>query len=164
MNQEYIYIWTTLIKLIALGIITMQYSAAGRGWGDGKWYGRRRVFVPIILCLTWLMSALILQVFSLKLVGFLIMSGLIYYLCMSVGYGGNTFWEKIGRRLLYGLLLGCSPLLIAYYTGNWALYLLGICVSVGRSGVLGVWNLPKNAVYEETLIAIGSFTIPLFLI
>lgn len=164
--METIYIWTTLIKLIALGIITMVYVLCGRGWKWGNWRVKRRVVIPALLCVAWVSSVMLLKVASIQVLMAIALSWVIYYLAMSVGYGSDgTKLNALFRRFVYGFLVGCSPILIAYISHSWALYFYGVGVSVMSSVVLGVWNnIVDNAVVEESLIAIGTFTIPLFLI
>lgn len=165
MNEEFVYVWLTLLKLIALCVITTQYILAGRGIGDGKWYGRRRVFIPFILCLSWLVSSAVVGIISWFLFFLVALSFVLYFLSMSVGYGSDgTIYNALFRRFVYGLLVGGSSILIAIYSHNLSGYLLGIGISIGSSVVCGVWNPFKSAVFEEAVICLGTFTVPLFLI
>ena len=71
-------------------------------------------------------------------------------LCM--GYGGNTFGEKLFRRLIYGLALGGCALIAASAAGVWSLGFFQLALAVAVSLFLGLKN-PIHAVNEEALIA-----------
>jgi len=106
-----------------------------------------------------------LKILTLPLLTAISISWLIYYASMSVGYGSDgTTLNAIFRRSVYGLLVGASPILIAWHMNMWGLYFFGVCISLVTSVTLGVWNSPKIEVYEEALICIGSFAVALFLI
>ena len=75
---------------------------------------------------------------------------------LTVGYGGDTFLEKLKRRAIYGLLIGLSCLPFAILNGAWILFGFQVVLAFGASVILGVWNPLLNAVEEENLIAVCS--------
>lgn len=90
-----------------------------------------------------------------------------FLLCASLhlGYGGtDNVWIKLRKRAIYGLCLGISALPVVFVSGLWILYILHCVLCVASSVVLGVFNPTKSARDEETLIAVLSTVLVLFLI
>jgi hypothetical protein len=84
------------------------------------------------------------------------------FIALSMGYGNNTpsVWDKIKRRAIYAVILGCLGLWFVLVSGKWVVFgtQLSICMLINI--VFGVLN-PVQAVEEEGLICMGSlFLIP----
>lgn len=87
-------------------------------------------------------------------------------LCASLhlGYGGtDEIWTKVRKRAIYGLALAISALPLVLIGGNWLLFAVHCVLCVASSVILGVFN-PVHARSEETLIAVLSTVLVLFLI
>jgi len=165
MNEEVILSNWAGVKLLVLAVIGWLYSRAGRGI-DGYIWGikiRRRVILPAILVGAWLLSATIQNIFTLKFLLVTLLTYPIMYLSMSVGYGGNTLPEKIFRRGAYGLALGVAPIAVAWYFSLWNMLIVNILVNVLCSVYLGIKS-GITASYEEALLSVFQFAIPIFLI
>lgn len=87
-------------------------------------------------------------------------------LCISLhlGYGGNDVKTKLRKRFIYGSCLGLSALPLCYPSGLFYLFGGHVSLCIFASVFLGVFNPTRNARSEETLIAVLSTVIPLFLI
>ena len=87
-------------------------------------------------------------------------------LCASlhIGYGGtDNVWIKIRKRAIYGLCLGVSALPLALSSHLWILFGFHVALCVASSVLLGVVNPTKDARSEESLIAVFSTLLVLFL-
>lgn len=82
---------------------------------------------------------------------------------LSLGYGGQTFGEKIRKRLICGTAYALTAIPIAIVTGQWLLFGIHSAICVSFSILLGVFN-PIPARSEETLIAVSITMIPLFMV
>ena len=87
-------------------------------------------------------------------------------LCASlhIGYGGDDVATKIRKRSIYGMALAVSALPLCLGSHLWALFGLHVVLCVMASVLLGVFNPMRNARDEETMVAVLSTIIPLFLI
>ena len=88
-------------------------------------------------------------------------------LCASlhIGYGGtDNVWIKIRKRSIYGLCLGVSALPLCFGSGMWLLFSAHVGLCIATSVFLGVANPTGNARSEESLIAVLSTVLILFLI
>lgn len=91
-------------------------------------------------------------------------SGLLCF-TLHLGYGGtDNVWIKIRKRAIYGLCLGVSALPLALSSHLWILFGFHVALCVASSVLLGVVNPTKNARSEESLIAVLSTVLILFLI
>ena len=84
---------------------------------------------------------------------------------LSIGYGVNTndIIAKIRKRAVYGLALGISAVPLLFNSHLLVLFGFHVLLCMSASIVLGAFN-PVNARSEETLIAILSTVLILFLI
>jgi len=90
-------------------------------------------------------------------------SGLLCF-TLHLGYGGtDNVWIKIRKRAIYGLCLGISALPLALSSHLWILFGFHVALCVASSVLLGVVNPTKNARSEESLIAVFSTLLVLFL-
>lgn len=138
--SEWGLVFLVPIRIAIILIFALCYVIGGRRW---KWI-RRFVGGAWIAVSTYLLAVVLntdrwFMLFSLPA----------YPAALSMGYGADTFWGKVFRRALYGLLLGgCS-----FLFGNWALAIFQTIVAVFASVYLGIVN-PVKAVEEEAQIAI----------
>lgn len=84
---------------------------------------------------------------------------------LSLGYGADTLWKKIIRRVIVGSAVAVAFLPFGFATSLWALYalhcLLSIFVSVGS----GVWNqYQEGAAGEEATIGLSYTLFPIMMI
>lgn len=87
-----------------------------------------------------------------------------YPAALHLGYGGDTTWQKMRRRGLYGLALGLAglPLILAQFA-YWPL-LAGQClIAVIANGWFGTRNTIPAA-HEEVLIAACSTMVVPFMV
>lgn len=86
-----------------------------------------------------------------------------YIGALTMGYGGDDLQTKAIRRALYGLAVGSVSLILAIFTGLWALAIFQIIIAVISSLYLGLLNPADDAVKEEGLIATLSVCIAIFM-
>jgi len=163
-------VYMAWLRLLIAAFIGFVYSRAGRGWKlpiFGKI--RRRIYLPLIYCITMLVISIVAGRFSLNLLLSIVATWGIYYGTLSVGYGASSWLRKvfgrIGQQFIVGALQGSSCILLAIATGHWGLYTLSIVVPSLTLGTLGGWaDDDTNASYKESLVGISLFLFPLFLI
>lgn len=87
-------------------------------------------------------------------------------LCASlhIGYGGDHVGVKLRKRAVYGLAIGVSALPLCLGSSLFFMFGIHCFLCILASVFLGVFNPARNARDEETLLAILSTIIPLFLI
>lgn len=164
-------VWIGSIKLLIATFIGFWYSMCGRGVVHG-WLGRRKVILPMILCVTWIISMIYLKKFSWVLLSAIIASYGIYFGTMSIGYGAGGLLRKFGKpvqQFLVGGIQGASCGLIAWVTGCWGLYVLAIVVPGIVLGLLGSWFDSDDtggvtAAEKEVIVGLSLFLSPVFMI
>lgn len=153
--SEYILQLIAFLKIISVAGFSYLY---GLGGIYGKW--KRRYVAPLILTVTISLFALWVGRFTWWI--------LTYYpllvAALHLGYGGNTLWEKIKKRSIYGFAVSVAAFPLAIIGNAWLLYVLHIFLNVTISIVLGAFNPCKDARSEETLIGVTISTLPLFMI
>jgi len=118
-------------------------------WGGKKWL-RRYLGSFVLACAAWVI-AVVLSKWDWR---YLLMYPALWG-GFSLGYGGDTKWEKVRKRFFFALgsLLACVVgAWIAGFTGAaWAVLI--VCFIVGMTSiVLGVKNPYSNAPLEQYLI------------
>lgn len=83
---------------------------------------------------------------------------------LHLGYGSDEVAIKIRKRAIYGLCLGVSAIPIVFSSGLWVLFGIHVAICIASSVILGVFNPTKNARSEETIIAVLSTVLVLFLV
>jgi len=157
--------WLAGVKLLIAALIGLLYSLAGRGVGI-----KRRLHLPIILAVNWIVFMFLMGKFSLMLLGAILLSIPLYYLTMSVfSYGADSWIRKlIGRvpqQFLTGACHGGSCILVACVTGLWGLYSLSVLLPFLVLGFLGgIFDQDAPAAWKEGLTGLAIFLCPLFLI
>ena len=73
-------------------------------------------------------------------------------LALSLGYGGDTTWEKVWRRALFGLAVSSNSLIFAIPLGMVGVAAFQIILGVSASIYFGVANPFNNAPKEEAVI------------
>lgn len=142
MNSEYKIQLKSLYKLLWVVVFAFLYALGGIQF---KWI--RRFIAPV-----WLGGGMYL--FSrdwrtLIQVPFMMVS-------LSLGYGADTLWEKVGRRLLFGFANGFTNITHLFDKGFekkrfWTLFGLAILINPIIIAVLGSVN-PLIARAEELII------------
>ena len=141
--KEYKLQFEAFFKLLWVCIFAMFYACGGIEykfirrfiapvWLGGGMYlfsGDWRVFLQSI----WLMASL------------------------SLGYGANSFWLKVGKRLIYGLANGFSAITHLFNKefnkrDFWVLFRLNLILCIVVCIGLGVWNPMGSARAEELVI------------
>ena len=79
---------------------------------------------------------------------------------LSIGYGGDLLWTKIGKRALYGMANGISSSGNNLFNSKWLLVATQIILLIGLYIVMGVWNPLPNARIEEFFLGFMIFFIP----
>jgi len=157
--------WLAGVKLLIAALIGLLYSLAGRGVGI-----KRRLYLPIILAVNWIVFMFLMGKFSLMLLGAILLSIPLYYLTMSVfSYGADSWIRKlIGRipqQFIVGGVHGASAILVAIVTGSWGVYSLCVLCPMVTLGALGGWaDGDLNASYKEAVCGISIFLCPLFMV
>ena len=138
-----LYVFTA--SLIGLVIASFLYMLGGR---NDKII--RRIGSSLTLALTVNIASLcmgkwnpyLLIIFPLLFGGF------------SLGYGANTFWHKVIRRLFYALAITFSGLIFCFTVSPHCFWILPIHIGVGLTSIyLGIKN-PIHAVAEEGIICV----------
>lgn len=159
------------VRLLIAATMGLLYTLAGRGVKVpvlGKI--RRRVWLPLILCLTWLIFMLVMGKFTWLLFGAIALSFPIYYGTMSAfAYGADSWLRKIfgrvAQQFIVGAVHGGSCILVAIVTGCWGIYTASVlipCIALGIFG--GVFDEDITAAYKEALTGILIFLTPLFFV
>lgn len=86
----------------------------------------------------------------------LMIAGIVTYpVALSVGYGGDTLWQKLGRRAIYTAGLCAAGLPYAFFGAFPWVFGLQCMIALAFNIILGIIN-PLEAAEEETMIAVGS--------
>lgn len=163
--------WIAGVKLVIAALIGLLYSLAGRGVSLpilGKI--RRRIWLPAILCFTWLISMFIKGAFTWLLLGAIGLSFPLYFLTMSVfSYGADSWIRRLVGRIpqqfIVGAVHGGSCILVALVVKLWGIYSLSVlvpCISLGVLGGIADKDMP--AAWKEAVTGMVIFLYPLFLI
>lgn len=151
----------TLNDINALKIACVALFCWFYGRGGVTWKFWRRFVGPLIIGVaiwgfgTWTGTFSLLQLLYVPL------------LCASLhlGYGGtDNVWVKIRKRAIYGLSLGISAFPLAFVSGLWLLFAFHCVVCVSASVAIGVYDIPRSARDNESLIAAFAMLFVLFLI
>ena len=153
--------WIQVCKLVLLAVYSTFYALGGM---SGKW--RRRFVAPILLVAGIVGLSLWAQAFSYWYIGYLPL----LIASLHLGYGGDTFSEKMRKRFIYGLALGCAAAPVAigsaliHGSKIWGLFGLhvGLCVIICIS--FGVFNITTSARTEETFMALLTAALPLAMV
>lgn len=139
------------IKLLLIGLCAFLYSYGGF---EGTSLGWRRVGAPLVF------TAGLYYIHRSPLV---IVSGLLTFASMTLGYGAHQFWEKIAKRAVFGGLTGLSANSYGLFTAwqseekkKWISPVFGIILALTTTIVFGVFN-PISARLEEALIGFVIF-------
>ena len=146
--------WLAFLKIIWVSVFAFLYS-----WGGyfKKWL--RRILGAIFMVAGITLVSKLQGTFSWFYLAYLPC----LYAALSVGYGGDTFPEKFGRRFNYGMALGASAVVFPLVNGCWGLFLAHVGLCVIGSVVLGVFNIARNARDEETLFGVMAGLLPMFM-
>ena len=143
------------LKIISAAVFGLLYGFGGM---FKKWI--RRIAAPI-----WLAVVIVLITYLQKTISlWYFIWPLLLMGTLTIGYGSDKLEKKLIKRSLYGLAMGMSPLPIAIITNNWILFGFNCFLCIAVSIVLGVFNPCRNARDEETLIAVSSVIIPIFML
>jgi len=141
--NEWFLVWLVPLRIGLVLVFATLYAIGGRG---PKWVRRflgGALFGSAVMGLSMWTGT-----FKWWLVG---LPGA-YIGALVLGYGGDTFVEKLFRRAIFGLALGCCALLAASVQPVWGLGVFQVSLALAASIFLGIWN-PVKAVNEEALIA-----------
>lgn len=176
MNTEVLWTWYAGIKLFMAALIGFCYSRAGRGWKPFGLKFRRRVYLPLIYCLTMVLSMFVMDRFSWWLLGAIAGTWGVYYATMSIfAYGANSWIRKLfglrTQQFIVGFIHGgsCILIVLAVAPRPWGIYILSCVIPSIVLGVLG-GLFPSDAVggakaaAKEALTGVLIFLFALFLI
>lgn len=154
--NEYTLQAISSLKIVWVAFASLLYGAGGI---SNKWL--RRFLMPL-----WM--GLGIWVFGIWTGSFSPWSLLYVPLCcasLHLGYSGNDgkITTKIRKRASYGLCLGIAALPICIISHLWILFAFHVGLCVSASVLLGTINPTRNARAEETLIAVLSTVLVLFL-
>ena len=174
---ETIYTWTTIGRLFFMFVAGSLYTMAGRGWKIpilGKI--RRSVWLPILLCLSWLIFGTIEGVMTWILaLACLATIGLSYGIQKAFAYGSSSWLRKIFGRIAQQFIVGfvhglanCilpAVVLAIYGAPVWGVVALSCllpCLSLGILG--GIFDNDLMAAKKEGLVGATEYLPPLFIV
>jgi len=155
--------WLMIVKLLVVITCAWLYSAGGCEGFAGKWL--RRYLAPSLAYLS-------IFLFSKDWRVLLVLP--LTFITLSMGYGADTLFAKIGRRSLFALLNGITmlsyihipfiasrlrskPLKLKSHTLLYLIYIGGLISAYNAFGVLNPFG---NARVEETVLGLCVFAIP----
>ena len=169
MNEEVMLSNIAGLKLLVVAFIGYWYSLCGRGVING-WLGRRRVILPTILCLSWVVSGLILNRLTGLLLVIIGLSWLMYFMNMSLfSYGAGSWIRKLvgktAQQFIVGGVHGGSCILVALFLQSYWLLVLSVLLGSVALGILGsVGDGEISAAFKEAVVGACIFLIPVFMI
>ena len=147
----------SLGKLLICCVYGFLYGLGGCEGSGGKFW--RRNVAPLFL----MVSLFVLN--SLRWSNWGVILWVILLGASShLGYGGTDLWEKVWKRLVWGMWVGVSALLLISKASDW--YVWGVHMGLVLSGsvLFGVWNPFRSARDEETVLGFVSVLLPIFMI
>jgi len=145
--NEYLIGYTAAGSIITLGIGSVFYMMGGRA---KKWL--RRYIASLLQALNCNICSLIMGTWSFPLL-------LIYPLLIggfSLGYGGEEFWTKFWRRLVFCLAQVCVALVFCLRYGGACWLILPVHLAVSLCSIyLGIRN-PIHAAAEEVFVFVTN--------
>ena len=140
-----------MLRLTAVTGFVLCYVAGGRG---PKWV--RRFLGSSLFGIGICILAMALGTFRWPL---LLVPGL-YIGALVLGYGGDSFFEKLFRRLLYGAAFGGIGLFVGLVTGHTFLAFLQFFLALGISPIMGLTNTEKAANEEAIVATMSTILVP----
>ncbi len=142
MNVEKKLQFRMFLKLLWVCVFALLYA-----WGGMEMKWLRRFIAPV-----WLTSGMF--IFSRDWKVFL--QSPLLMISLSLGYGADTFWVKVIKRTIYGLLNGMTAITHLFNNKTikrdfWVLFILNIIVVTLACILLGVFN-PVAARAEELIL------------
>lgn len=150
--NEWTLVWQAVPKLLLLTSFMLAYVAGGRAhkW-IRRWVGAAIFIVGMITMSVYERS--FSWPFAVSCFGIIV--------GLNMGYGADSLFSKMSRRILYGGTLGVAAVLIAWTQGVIVLGFFQAFLTITTNVFLGVFNPTKSAVDEEAIIATASIlTIP----
>lgn len=142
---------TIALKLLTIAVYSWLYQAGGRaGTPFGKSI-RRYLASSLMIGALYGFSLQSETLTALRAFGIIL-----FIVPAFFGYGGEILYEKLLRRLIYGLVFGAFAVGLGWLYGDLSLGLAQAFLSVFASVYLGVFNPLKKASEEESLIALLS--------
>ncbi len=135
MNKEYKQQFKAFAKLLWVCGFALLYALGGIEHKE-----IRRFIAPVWLCIGQFIISKDWKVFF---------QAPLLMFSLSLSYGADTFWTKVGKRAIYGFANG----LTAIIHRNWTLLIMNIILITLACVMFGVWN-PFNSARAEEL-AIG---------
>lgn len=146
-------IWLSTAKLLVVAAFAVLYILGGR-----KYKVLRRYVGGLLIAGATIGFSIYQESFrSLSIVALVAAP-----VALAFGYGGDTFWEKLRRRFVYGCAVGSIGVWFAI-PDRVDLWLFQLALAVVASVFLGIRN-PVPAVEEEALIATLSVCMVPFLV
>lgn len=144
MKKEQKQLLIFLAQMSILVVFACLYSIGGSEdfWGGQKWVRR------------WLATAILSgAAFAISkdwrhLAVYPLISA-----ALTIPYGADNLWEKIGLRALFGVACAFAYNLVNILRGEWRLALFGATLCTWASIYLGVFNPTPNAIIEQGAIA-----------
>ena len=159
-------------KLFVVALIGLLYTLAGRGVKVpilGKI--RRKVWLPLILCASLLISGLLKGVMTWTLLGAIVLTfPLAYGIYSAFAYGSGSWVRKVFTRIpqqfivgaMHGLSLSILPCIVL---GQWGVLAGAIIIPSVALGVYGgVFDKDIEAAGKEALTGALEFIVPMFIV
>jgi|CXWK01.1.fsa_nt_gi hypothetical protein len=143
------------LKIVWVAVGSLWY---GLGGISNKWI--RRFILP-----TWMgLGIWVFGIWTESFSPWSLLYSVLFCASLHLGYGGtDNVWIKLRKRAIYGLAIGVSAVPICVVSSMWWLLAIHIGCCVMGSVLLGVFNPSRNARSEETIIAVFSTLLVLFL-
>jgi len=129
----------------AVAIFATLYWYGGRDKTSKAW---RRIAGGLLIAVATLVLAQVNGTFSLWMLPALVTLPA----ALSIGYGGESKWEKIFKRGLFGVAVSANSLWFAIPLGMLGVGMFQIMLGLGASVYFGTWNPFNNAAKEEAVI------------
>jgi hypothetical protein len=153
--MEFVIQMVAGIKLLFIATCSMLYALGGM---YGTWI--RRYMMPIVAAAGVWLTSYIFEDFNFL---YLLWPILLCF-ALHIGYGGDTTWEKVMKRAIYGLAIGATAIPLAILTGGWLILAVHMPLMVVASIIFGVFNPFEHARYEETVLGFLSVCLPMFMV
>lgn len=145
--SEITTVWQYFGSLIGLSISSLLYMLGGRE-GQGKW--KRRFVGSFILALTVNIICVLRDIWHWQF----LLIGPCLAIAFSNGYGADSLFDKVIRRLFYTLGVCLSGLIFCLVLGGNAWWLLIPHVGVGLWSIYMGTRNPLEASAEEGFICV----------
>ncbi len=135
------------LKLLCACVFALLYA-----WGGMELKWLRRFVAPALLSLSMFYFSRDWKVFIQLPVMFL---------TLSLGYGADSLFLKIVKRMVFGFANGASSSIYNFIKKNWLLAGFQVLLLIETYFIIGVWNPFPSARAEEIFLGLMIALIPM---